>query len=176
MNWFILSLCYFWHLYLPPPPPPPPPDCGDADHTVQCWLPFCKDCSGCHMTSSRPDSPPACVVLGRRRSRTSCSWATMVGPALLVASGSSAHRTLVAAQFTSFLSVAHASIVQGNNKALFPSTSSVLCPWLKRRNKDIAFTNAGGVYRLSADNPSAMGEVLGLFKIPPKSNLALKNP
>ena len=41
----------------------------------------------------------------------------------------------------------------------FPSTSSVLYPWSKWRNTDIAFTVTGRIYRLSADNPSAMGEV-----------------
>ena len=63
------------------------------------------------MTSSPHDSPQVCVVPGRRRSRTSCSWAIKVGPALSVPPDGSAHCTLVAAKLTSYLSLGHASIV-----------------------------------------------------------------
>ena len=74
-----------------------------GDFTYQRWLPFCKNCPACHMTLSPRDSPKVCVVPGRRRQRTSCSWAIKVGHALLLHLDSSTLHTLVAAKLMSCL-------------------------------------------------------------------------
>ena len=133
------------------------------------------------MTSSPHDSPQVYAVPGRCRSRTSCALPIKVGPALLVPPDGSAHCTLVAAKLTSYLSLGHASIVQGKNRCPFSLNMFCVVPMVKMTKYRYCFyyhflLSTGGIYRLSAHNPSAMGEVCGLITMPPKSKSVLKVP